>query len=120
MRLDEPDPSVQAELLPDADVVLAWDREADTIGAPQHVAELLALVTTGKSIWYRGGMETVHTAELILGLGCEKVLVGHGFFKTDRMPEHFAKRLGEACVAIVSTQGELDRAVDAGARSSGP
>ncbi len=100
----------------DADVILAWDREADRLGAPQNVASLFSLIEKGKPVWYRGGMETVHTAELILGLGCEKVLVGTGFYKTERMPEHFIRRLGEGCVPVIRTPQEMQTALSAGAK----
>jgi hypothetical protein len=113
VRLDETD--VQINDIDDADVLLAWDKEADELGAPQNVSSLHALIAMGKRVWYRGGMETVHTAELILGLGCEKVLVGHGFFKTERMPEHFIRRLGTRCLPIVTNDQELEIAVSAGA-----
>lgn len=113
--LDRPDPEGQALGHAEADIILAWDREADDLGAPQNVAALHSLISLGKPVWYRGGMETVHTAELILGLGCEKVLVGTGFFRTERMPEHFVRRLGEACVVVANSQSELERAVAAGA-----
>jgi hypothetical protein len=109
--LDEPGIALPG----DADIILARDREADALGAPQHVASLLALVSGSKPVWYRGGLETVHTAELILGLGCEKVLVSDGFYKTERTPEHFVRRLGEACVPIADTQEQFDIAIAASA-----
>ena len=64
VRLDLPDVGGRAEHCSDADVLLAWDQEADRLGAPQNVAELHSLVQSNKPVWYRGGMETVHTAEL--------------------------------------------------------
>ena len=114
--LDQADPEAAAKTWEDVTGYIAWDREADSIGAPQNVAALHGLLSLGKPVWYRGGMETVHTAELILGLGCEKVIVGKGFFKTERTPEHFARRLGEACVVVVRAAEQLAAALDAGAQ----
>ena len=116
VRLDLPDVGGQAERCSDADVLLAWDQEADGIGAPQNVAGLHSLVQSNEPVWYRGGMETVHTAELILGLGCQKVVVAHGFFRTERMPQHFINRLGESCVVAATSQEEVDLALVAGAK----
>lgn len=110
------DEAVLPQLPPEADVILAWDGEADRLGAPQNVASLFSLIEKGEPVWYRGGMETVHTAELVLGLGCEKVLVSTGFYKTERMPEHFVRRLGEACVPVVRTPEEMGTALSAGAK----
>jgi hypothetical protein len=115
VRLDDTDVLAQINANDNADVLLAWDKEADELGAPQNVSSLHALIAMGKRVWYRGGMETVHTAELVLGLGCEKVLVGHGFFKTERMPEHFIRRLGPRCLPVVTNEQELEIAVAAGA-----
>jgi hypothetical protein len=114
--IDEDDFETAAQKWQNVDVLLAWDREADKIGAPQNVERLLRLLSKGKPVWYRGGMETVHTAELILGLGCAKVLVDKGFFRTERMPAHFVRRLGEACVAVVTSNEQAGAAVQAGAR----
>lgn len=106
----------QAEYWQDMDVLLAWDREADDIGAPQNVEALHRLIGTGRPVWYRGGLETVHTAELIIGLGCEKVIISKGFFKTDRMPQHFVRRLREACVPLLETLENFNTACNAAAR----
>lgn len=113
--LESGDVEAQANQWQDMDVLLAWDREADVIGAPQNVEALHRLVGSGRTVWYRGGLETVHTAELILGLGCEKVIVSKGFFRTDLMPQHFVRRLGQACVPLMVTHEELDIAIAAGA-----
>ena len=113
--LEQPGVQAAAHAWTEVDGYIAWDREADNTGAPQNVAELHSLISLAKPVWYRGGMETVHTAELILGLGCEKVVVGKGFFKTERTPEHFARRLGEACVVAVETEDQLEVAWSAGA-----
>jgi hypothetical protein len=110
------DEATLTESAVDADVVLAWDRDADRLGAPQNVASLFSLIERGKPVWYRGGMETLHTAELIIGLGCEKVLVSTGFYKTERMPEHFIRRLGEGCVPVVRGPQEMETALTAGAK----
>ena len=115
MRLDETDVLAQMNDTDNADVLLAWDKEADELGAPQNVSSLFSIISSGKPVWYRGGMETVHTAELILGLGCEKVLVSSGFFKTERMPQHFVRKLGEACVPVAKTEAEMQTALSAGA-----
>jgi imidazole glycerol phosphate synthase subunit HisF len=100
---------------PNADVLLAWDREADSLGAPQNVSTLLGMASLGLPLWYRGGIETVHIAELILGLGCEKVLIAEGFYKTERTPEHFVRRIGERCVPIATTEAQFEVALNAGA-----
>jgi hypothetical protein len=60
-------------------------------------------------------METVHTAELIIGLGVERVVVDKGFYKTERTPEHFVRRLGRACVPVVRSQDNVQTAEAAGA-----
>lgn len=95
--------------------IIAWDREADTIGAPQNVQSLHQLMELDIPVWYGGGLETVHTAELILGLGCDKVIVDKGFYKTKRSPEHFVRRLGEGCVPVIRNTEALEVAVEAGA-----
>lgn len=97
------------------DGLIAWDYEADEIGAPQSVQPLHRLVSLGLPVWYGGGLETVHIAELILGLGCEKVIVSRGFYKTERSPEYYVKRLGSACVPAVESGDSLEIAVSVGA-----
>ena len=114
--LDLPEPANALRTLPEIDVVLGWDRTADEVGAPRHVERLMHLLGTGKALWYRGGMETVHTAELIKGLGVERVVIGKGFYKTPRMPEHFVRRLGEACVPVVTSDSDSKIAEAAGAK----
>ncbi len=113
--LDSEDALVQAKSWEGVNGIVAWDREADSIGAPQNVGSLHELLGLEVPIWYGGGLETVHTAELIIGLGCEKVIVDKGFYKTERSPAHFVRRLGEACVPVVSDAESMATIVRAGA-----
>jgi len=113
--LDANDTMQKAQAWRDISGIVAWDREADDLGAPQNVQKLYELLSLKLPIWYGGGLETVHTAELVLGLGCEKVIVDKGFYKTERSPEHFVNKLGEACVPVVRDDQSIETAVRAGA-----
>jgi hypothetical protein len=113
--LDSADPIKQAMNWENVTGIVAWDREADVFGAPQNVQPLHELLDLSLPVWYGGGLETVHTAELILGLGCERVIVDKGFYKTERSPTHFVRRLGVACVPVISDEESLVIALRAGA-----
>lgn len=79
------------------------DPEGDAAGAPQNVQALHQLLEeVDIPVQYEGGIQLIHTAELILGLGVDRVVIGPALKKTDRTPEHFFSRIGAKCVAAIS------------------
>jgi hypothetical protein len=90
-----------------ADHLHVFDVEADAAGAPQNIQALHRLIAeTGKQIQFRGGIETVHIAELVLGLGVQWVVLDSALRRTELSPKHFFTRLGSQAVGAALTVEE--------------
>lgn len=93
------------------------DLNADEAGAPQNIQVVhQALTKLSTPVQFQGGIETIHTAELVLGLGVSYVVLDRALKKTERAPAYFFKRLGDKAVARVQNQQELDLVVSEGAK----
>ena len=93
------------------------DMDADDAGAPQNIQLVHQLLScTEIPIQFVGGIETMHTAELILGLGVRYVVLDRALRKSEKSPAYFFERLGEQAVAKVRDQIELELAVEHGAK----
>jgi hypothetical protein len=83
-----------------ADWLHLHDLDADAAGAPQNVEATHRILSAVEvPVQFRGGLSLVHTCELMLGLGVQRVVLDSALEKTDRSPAHFFNRLGERCVA---------------------
>lgn len=79
------------------------DPEAEVYGAPQSVQSLMQIIRgAGTPIQYYGGVRQMHIAEMLLGLGVERLVVGAGLWKSQRSARFFAARLGEACICKIA------------------
>ncbi len=67
-------------------------------------------------IQFSGGISTMHTAELVLGLGVTRVVLDTALQKTERSPKYFFDRLNEHAIAGVETQAQAEESIRNGAK----
>jgi len=93
-----------------ADWLHVVDLDADAAGAPQNVESVHRVIgVVDIPVQFRGGLELVHTAELMLGLGVARVVLDTALTKTELSAAHFFKKLGDACAAAVDSSIEAAR-----------
>lgn len=81
------------------------DLDAARVGAPQNVELLTRLVdAVSVPVQFGGGIRTIHLAELVLGLGVERVVLGSALTRVESTVRHFFRTLGERCVAGVDAR----------------
>ena len=90
-----------------ADWLHIEDADGEIAGAPQCIQSVHRILRTVKiPVQFYGGINLIHTAELVLGLGVERIVLGSSLWKTERSPAHFFAKLGAGCVATVESEHE--------------
>ena len=83
-----------------ADWLHIEDTDGEIAGAPQNIESVHRILRAVEiPVQFDGGINLIHTAELVLGLGVERIVIGPALRKTERSPVHFFAKLGERCVA---------------------
>lgn len=90
-----------------ADWLHIEDADGEIAGAPQCIESVHRILRAVRiPVQFYGGINLIHTAELVLGLGVERVVLGSSLWKTERSPAHFFAKLGARCVATVESEQE--------------
>ncbi|MGI8923914.1 MAG: HisA/HisF-related TIM barrel protein [Fimbriimonadales bacterium] len=98
-----------------ADWLHVVDLDAENAGAPQNVESVHRVIgVVDIPVQFHGGLDLVHTAELMLGLGISRVVLDRGLTKTEHSAAHFFKKLGVACAAAVDSSATASRLKAAG------
>ncbi|GEM_PF-6919436 len=78
------------------------DFESERLGAPGNPGLLLEAVSKATvPVQYWGGINLVHVAEMVLGLGVSRVVIGDALWRTPQSAAHFVRVLGDRCVCRI-------------------